>query len=192
MRRQGGKLEPSYLRQLVVILEEPIKKHQAGGNIVNRSDGNFTEVAKLRDVTKAAPTADVSIKDIFSGDSINLTSHDKAQLTSLVADLSSLGVSMAGAGTVPWTNIAAAVGGLTGTALQFYADQRDGFQLSDLGSAGLNLVFDVGTIIPFLGGPAKMAKASKTIKTLKPLLMTAFGVMGLSAARESLSKDVSK
>jgi hypothetical protein len=68
-------------------------------------------------------------------------------LTAMMADLGALGVTL-----VDPTNIGGAVAGAVGSTATFAADvKRDGFQMGDLGSYGLNLLMDAGTLVPILG-----------------------------------------
>lgn len=65
----------------------------------------------------------------------------------MMADLGALGITL-----VDPTNMAGAAAGFAGSTATFAADvKRDGFQMGDLGSYGLNLLMDAGTLLPLLG-----------------------------------------
>lgn len=70
------------------------------------------------------------------------------------------------AGSMP---IAGGVAGLGGTAAGLYADiSRDGFQWTDLASAGLSGAMDVVSMLPGIGSGVQAAKvASKIAKKYK-------------------------
>lgn len=106
----------------------------------------------------------------------DMTSADKWQLASLIADgtsvLSSL-TNASGAGA-----IVTGVTGLGGTAAQFISDvKRDGLDWGDAGRATLGIGFDVAGMLPGLGTASKLAKltknASKMTKTIGKAIGTA-------------------
>lgn len=79
--------------------------------------------------------------------------------------------------------------GLAGTGAGLYADiKRDGFQLGDLGRAGLSAAFDIVSIIPGLGSSVQAAKtAAKIIEKAKPI-MKILGAAGATMAIPMLDK----
>lgn len=98
----------------------------------------------------------------------DFTSTEKTQLIAAVGDLAGVAMTfIPGLG-----NIAGAVTGVAATGVQFAADvKKDGFDLGDLGSAGLSLLMDVGTLIPGIGTGIKVSKVVKVIKAAsKPIL----------------------
>lgn len=114
-----------------------------------------------------------------SKDSKTMDTADWADLTALVADIGSIGLTLApGVG-----NVAAAGVGAAGSLATFGADlSRDGFQGRDLGNLLLNLGLDTGTLIPGIGTGAKVTKAGKAIKKIAPVLIKAASAWGLGDA----------
>lgn len=122
-----------------------------------------------------------------SKDSKQWTDVDTATAVALASDIGSLGLSF-----VPGANVLAAGAGAVGSTATFTADvKRDGFQMKDLGSYGLNLLMDAGTLIPFVGGAAKLGKAGKLITKAAPTLIKAASIYGLGDAFINTVKKIS-
>lgn len=122
-----------------------------------------------------------------SKDSKQWTDVDTATAVALASDIGSLGLSF-----VPGANVLAAGAGAVGSTATFTADvKRDGFQMKDLGSYGLNLLMDAGTLIPFVGGAAKLGKAGKLITKAAPTLIKAASIYGLGDAFVNTVKKIS-
>lgn len=99
-----------------------------------------------------------------------LTWTDYLRLGSIAADLVSLGSSyVPGYGTV-----ASGVTGAGSTIMNFIADVgEDGFQLSDLGNAGVGLGADILGMIPGFGTSGKASKIAKGLTRFAPIIFTA-------------------
>jgi hypothetical protein len=63
--------------------------------------------------------------------------------------------------------------------------------MKDLGSYGLNLLMDAGTLIPFAGGAAKLGKAGNLIRKAAPTLIKAASLYGLGDAFVNTVKKIS-
>jgi hypothetical protein len=102
----------------------------------------------------------------------------------LGADLASVVTGVSGA------SIPSAVLGFAGTASSFGADiSRDGFQMKDLGNLGLGLLFDVGSLIPFIGTASASAGVVNKLRKGLPVLLKLAGIAGIGS---SLSLAVNK
>lgn len=107
-----------------------------------------------------------------------MSSADWADLTALITDIGGTALAF-----VPGANITSAATGAAGSTAGFIADiTRDGFQGSDLGKYAVNLGLDAATLLPFVGGAAKVGKVAKAIKNAAPLLIKGAAVLGLSDA----------
>lgn len=109
------------------------------------------------------------------------------------ARLGAIGSDLVGliAGFVPAGSVVSAGSGFLSTGANFAADMKDGFQLSDAGSALASLGLDVLSVIPGLGLGAKAGKITKSLVKYAPYLMTAWSASeNTGPALESLSKLV--
>ena len=136
-----------------------IRKFAPGGGFAKASGSTASTKStnvKIRDSRQAAKIG-VNVKD---GEG-KFTDADWADLGGLFADIISVGL-----GSMP---IAGGISGLLGTSAGLYADiSRDGFQWSDLGTAGLNAGMDIVSMLPGLGSGVQAAKvASKIAKKYK-------------------------
>lgn len=117
------------------------------------SQSTISEEPSEREITE-------DLSNVLGGEDF-WTNADKLEVAALVADIGSLGISF-----VPGANLAAAGIGAAGSITNFASDvSRDGLDWGDVGELGLNLLFDIGTIVPGLGGVSKSAKAAKAIKS---------------------------
>ena len=83
-------------------------------------------------------------------------------------------------------SVASGLTGMAGSTAGFVADvKRDGFQGSDLGQYGLNLLLDSTAMIPVLGGASKSIKVARSLKKIAPIvnkIMKSAAVYGVSNA----------
>lgn len=162
-----------------------IQKHQYG-KLIGESKGTkgTTKVNKVSGDTD-------SIKKSFgfgSKDSKQWSSVDTATALALLSDIGSAGLAFA-----PGANVASALAGAAGSTSTFFADaKRDGLDWGDIGSYGLNLLMDAGTLIPFAGGAIKTAKVVKAIKKAAPTLIKAASMYGLGDAFVNTVDKISK
>lgn len=85
-----------------------------------------------------------------------------------------------GLGSMP---IAGGISGLLGTSAGLYADiSRDGFQWSDLGTAGLNAGMDIVSMLPGLGSGAQAAKVASKIAKKYKLIIQGLSLLGATTA----------
>lgn len=142
----GGVLQYGPIRQRY----EAPKSNQSNSS---SSQSTISEEPSEREITE-------DLSNVLGGEDF-WTNADKLEVAALVADIGSLGISF-----VPGANLAAAGIGAAGSITNFASDvSRDGLDWGDVGELGLNLLFDIGTIVPGLGGVSKSAKAAKAIKS---------------------------
>lgn len=142
----GGVLQYGPIRQRY----EAPKSNQSNSS---SSQSTISEEPSEREITE-------DLSNVLGGEDF-WTNADKLEVAALVADIGSLGISF-----VPGANLAAAGIGAAGSITNFASDvSRDGLDWGDVGELGLNLLFDIGTIVPGLGGISKSAKAAKAIKS---------------------------
>ena len=162
-----------------------ITKHQYG-HLIGENKGT-TGVTAVRKLDKPVDNISKSI-GLGSKDSKQWSGLDTAELTALVADLGALGVTL-----VDPTNIGGVVAGVTGSTANLVADvKRDGFQLKDLGSYGLNLAMDLGTILPIAGDAISSAKAVRAMKKAAPLLAKAIKLGAIAGVSDAVYNTVDK
>ena len=94
------------------------------------------------------------------------------------------------------TNVGGAVAGAMGSFTNFGADiKRDGFQGKDLGRLGLNLLLDVGTLLPVAGDAISGAKAIRAMKKAAPILSKAIkagAIVGIGDAAINTIDKIAK
>ena len=162
-----------------------ITKHQYG-HLIGENKGT-TGVTAVRKLDKPVDSISKSI-GLGSKDSKQWSGLDTAELTALVADLGALGVTL-----VDPTNIGGVVAGVTGSTANLVADvKRDGFQLKDLGSYGLNLAMDLGTVLPIAGDAISGAKAVRAMKKAAPLLAKAIKLGAIAGVSDAVYNTVDK
>lgn len=166
-----------------------VQTEKQGGNIPKFKPGGG--VGKAKESETAVKTSNNTFtdtrksKEFAAGDLFKvwneLSQADKADLVGLGLDLGSIAL-----GASPGLG---GITGLAGTGAGLYADiKRDGFQLGDLGRAGLSAAFDIVSIIPGLGSSVQAAKtAAKIIEKAKPI-MKILGAAGATMAIPMLDK----
>lgn len=86
-------------------------------------------------------------------------------------------------------SIAGAGLGIGSTGMYLASDiKRDGLDWGDVGSAGLNLVFDAATLLPVIGESAKVAKIATTVSKAAKILTPLMSAYGLTAAVSAINK----
>lgn len=88
-------------------------------------------------------------------------------------------------------NVAAAALGLGSTVSNFIANQRDGFQLSDLGFAALDLGLTGATLIPGAGTAGAVSKFVKGLGKAHRILSPIFITLGLVDGAQGLQNIIS-
>lgn len=153
---------PELFPLLEALAQQDLK--QAGYKIVRKQiGGSFipevqTSVDNVVGAYKTDTKTRVKGESKTFGDGTELTTADKAEIASLLLDTAGFAASF-----VPiYGNIAGAVAGVGGTVAQAISDiKRDGFDMGDLASLGLNLGFDVATL--FSGAIGKSGKLAKSL-----------------------------
>lgn len=160
-----------------------IRKFAPGGGFAKASGSTASTKStnvKIRDSRQAAKIG-VNVKD---GEG-KFTDADWADLGGLAADIISVGL-----GSMP---IAGGVSGLLGTSAGLYADiSRDGFQWSDLGTAGLNAGMDIVSMLPGLGSGVQAAKVASKIAKKYKWVIKGLSLIGATTAIplvDKLAKD---
>lgn len=160
-----------------------IRKFAPGGGFAKASGSTASTKStnvKIRDSRQAAKIG-VNVKD---GEG-KFTDADWADLGGLAADIISVGL-----GSMP---IAGGVSGLLGTSAGLYADiSRDGFQWSDLGTAGLNAGMDIVSMLPGLGSGVQAAKVASKIAKKYKWVIKGLSLLGATTAIplvDKLAKD---
>lgn len=162
-----------------------ITKHQYG-HLIGENKGT-TGVTAVRKLDEPVDNISKSI-GLGSKDSKQWSGLDTAELAALVADLGALGVTL-----VDPTNVVGGVAGVAGSTANLVADvKRDGFQLKDLGSYGLNLAMDLGTILPIAGDAISGAKAIRAMKKAAPLLAKAIKLGAIVGVSDAVYNTVDK
>ena len=147
--------------------------YRQGGTIRKFAPGGgFAKVSGNSGSTKQNRT---KIKDSREsrhiGDNEAWTSADKADLVGLIADIGAIAL-----GSMP---VAGGFAGLAGTGAGLYADiKRDGFQWSDLGTAGFSAAADIVSMIPGLGSGTQAAKVAAKIATKSRVLIKGLSYIG--------------
>lgn len=167
-----------------------IFKHQPGGTMAPVSQNVVVPVIEdISDPTKSLKNTEFTP---FNGkdekfDWNQLSSHDKAELASLGLDAASLLFTI-----VPgYGNIAGAVLGLGSTVANTYANQRDGFQFSDIVAAGADAGLTLATLIPGAGSSAALAKLTKGVVKAHKVIAPVFIGFGLVDGYQGLQKILS-
>ena len=162
-----------------------ITKHQYG-HLIGENKGT-TGVTAVRKLDKPVDNVSKSI-GLGSKDSKQWSGLDTAELAALVADLGALGVTL-----VDPTNVGGVVAGVAGSTANLVADvKRDGFQFKDLGSYGLNLAMDLGTILPIAGDAISGAKTIRAMKKAAPLLAKAIKLGAIAGVSDAVYNTVDK
>ena len=150
-----------------------IRKFAPGGGFAKASGSTASTKStniKIRDSRQAAKIG-ANVKD---GEG-KFTDADWADLGGLFADIVSVGL-----GSMP---IAGGISGLLGTGAGLYADvSRDGFQWSDLGTAGLNAGMDIVSMLPGLGSGVQAAKVASKIAKKYKLIIQGLSLLGATTA----------
>lgn len=151
---------------------EAIESYMDGGIIgttvgVNKHDKE-SKVSDYRDTKKTA-------KGLH-----NMSTADRMQFASIAGDVASFLAAIPTGGNP----VAAGIGAGSSFA-QFAADvQRDGFDLGDVLSLGLNLGLDAITLLPGFGAVGKTAKLVRNVKKVaKPLRKALLGIGAFNAAK---------
>lgn len=94
------------------------------------------------------------------------------------------------------TNVGGAIAGAAGSLTNFGVDiKRDGFQGKDLGRLGLNLLLDIGTLLPIAGDAISGAKAINAMKKAAPILSKAIkagAIVGIGDATINTVDKIAK
>ena len=150
-----------------------IRKFAPGGGFAKASGSTASTKStnvKIRDSRQAAKIG-ANVKD---GED-KFTDADWADLGGLFADIVSVGL-----GSMP---IAGGISGLLGTSAGLYADiSRDGFQWSDLGTAGLNAGMDIVSMLPGLGSGVQAAKVASKIAKKYKWVIQGLSLLGATTA----------
>lgn len=158
-----------------------IRKFAPGGGFAKASGSTASTKStnvKIRDSRQAAKIG-VNVKD---GEG-KFTDADWADLGGLIADMVSVGL-----GSMP---IAGGISGLLGTSAGLYADiSRDGFQWSDLGTAGLNAGMDIVSMLPGLGSGVQAAKVASKIAKKYKWVIQGLSLLGATTAIPLVDKLV--
>lgn len=161
-------------------IHEFTPKHQHGG-LFTGSAAAASSAPRIVQSDKYIPATTEEAGAFEFG---QFTNADWAELAGLGADLASVVTGVSGA------SIPSAVLGFAGTASSFGADiSRDGFQMKDLGNLGLGLLFDVGSLIPFIGTASASAGVVNKLRKGLPVLLKLAGIAGIGS---SLSLAVNK
>lgn len=162
-----------------------IRKHQFG-HLIGENKGT-KGVTGVRQLERPVENTSKSV-GIEKNDSKQWSGLDTAEVTALIADLGALGVTL-----FDPTNIGGAVAGAVGSTANLVADvKRDGFQLKDLGSYGLNLAMDLGTLLPGVGDLISSTKAIKAMKKAAPLLEKAIRLGAIAGVSDAVYNTVDK
>lgn len=160
-----------------------IRKFQPGGGFGSSAGSKGVQERGTRKVTDTRKSAEYGFKAGWSWD--KLTSADKWDLAGLGMDLAAIA-----AGSAPF---AGGVVGLGGTTAGLVADvKRDGFQMRDLGNAGISLAGDILSFLPGAGSGIQAAKlATKIKKFAKPLMqiMSMYGAVSATPLVGKLMKN---
>lgn len=158
-----------------------IRKFAPGGGFAKASGSTASTKStnvKIRDSRQAAKIG-ANVKD---GEG-KFTDADWADLGGLFADIVSVGL-----GSMP---IAGGISGLLGTSAGLYADiSRDGFQWSDLGTAGLNAGMDIVSMLPGLGSGVQAAKVASKIAKKYKWVIRGLSLLGATTAIPLVDKLV--
>jgi hypothetical protein len=202
------------VRELLEANKQQVDKKQKGGTI------NFSKVRKFYEggdvlTNQSAENAErynqnapTSLIDWWNGDD-NLKSYDKLMFASLMADLTSLGLSFASNGAVTagaatalpsgGTSFLAALPaagmatlgsigtGMVGTVLNTIADHQMGVNGWDNAkSTAVGLAADLAQAVPYLNTGAKFAKLAKYSKWLKRFGAAGFAYLGGSGLYDQI------
>lgn len=173
-------------------------KFQFGGNVGKANTKVEIEAAPEQVVSELSKTHKLNTstvktrglnayEDVKKSFEEDITEAERQQLRGAVYDL--LGVA---ASFIPAIgNVLGAGLGVAGTWQTFKGDvNKDGFQLSDLGSAAVNLLMDVGSLIPFAGKAIKATKAFKGIKAASKVIMKLFVLNGITSGYDAIQKVI--
>lgn len=161
-------------------LHEFTPRHQHGGLFT----GSAAATASAPRIVQSDKYIPATTEEAGAFEFGQFTNADWAELAGLGADLASVVTGVSGA------SIPSAVLGFAGTASSFGADiSRDGFQMKDLGNLGLGLLFDVGSLIPFIGTASASAGVVNKLRKGLPVLLKLAGIAGIGS---SLSLAVNK
>ena len=161
-------------------LHEFTPKHQHGGLFT----GSAVAASSAPKVVQSDKYMPATTEEAGAFEFGQFTNADWAELAGLGADLASVVTGVSGA------SIPSAVLGFAGTASSFGADiSRDGFQMKDLGNLGLGLLFDVGSLVPFIGTASATAGVVNKLRKGLPVLLKLAGIAGIGS---SLSLAVNK
>jgi len=172
-----SKLDKSQLTNMLLSRSRyaPPGKFQIGGRVQKKLAENDANVIKNN---KSTQTQASNIKDIFKGD-YKMSTQEKLEAGALAADLTSLGFTLTGAGSIPGAAI-----GAVATSAQLGADiSRDGADLADFGKAALGYGLDVVSAVPGLG---LIGKSSKTLNTIKRSAKWLIPVMAAAGATQAV------
>lgn len=126
-----------------------IRKYAPGGGFAKASGSTASTKQTKTKIQDARKSKEMSTPLDFKWN--ELSNADKADFAGLIADVASIAL-----GAAP---IAGGVTGLGGTAAGLYADiARDGFQWSDLATAGVSGAMDVVSMLPGVGSGVQAAK----------------------------------
>ena len=161
-------------------LHEFTPRHQHGGLFT----GSAVAASSAPKVVQSDKYMPATTEEAGAFEFGQFTNADWAELAGLGADLASVVTGVSGA------SIPSAVLGFAGTASSFGADiSRDGFQMKDLGNLGLGLLFDVGSLVPFIGTASATAGVVNKLRKGLPVLLKLAGIAGIGS---SLSLAVNK
>lgn len=158
-----------------------IRKFAPGGGFAKTSGSTASTSqtkVNIRDSRQAAKIG----KNVKDGED-KFTDADWADLGGLILDIGAIA-----AGSMP---IAGGVAGLGGTAAGLYADiSRDGFQWTDLASAGLSGAMDVVSMLPGIGSGVQAAKVASKIAKKYKWVIRGLSLLGAGSAIPLVDKLV--
>lgn len=160
-KKNGGKI--NHLRKL-----------QTGGNVSGSSNSPYADSVIGRTPGQRSGKLGETMTNADTLQAIGIAGDVLGAIASLVPGYGSV----AGAGL-----------GLASTGAYFASDvKRDGLDWGDVGSAGLNLVFDAATLLPVIGEGAKVAKIAKRVSSVAHILTPIMSGLGMTAAVNAINK----
>lgn len=160
-KKNGGKI--NHLRKL-----------QTGGNISGSSDSPYADSVAERTPGQRPGKWGETMTDADVMQAIGIAGDVLGAIASLVPGYGS---------------IAGATLGLGSTGAYLASDiKRDGLDWGDVGSAGINLVFDAATLLPVIGEGAKAAKIAKRVSSVAHILTPIMSGLGMTAAVNAINK----
>ena len=202
-----GFTEPGQAAELVRLFKEYSKNKTAGDRIDRRQKRLINQEQILKNggliAAKFAPGGTVKSTETKSHTAKKVdsefknpenfarlgkdpfTGQDWAELVALGTDI---GAIIAGATGAP---IASGVIGAAGSLTSFGADvSRDGLDLGDIGTLGLNLGLDAVSLLPIAGTAGQSIKVVKAIRKSAPIVLKALAIAGVGDATVTAAKKI--